>query len=271
MIAETPVPSFPEPPTDLELVGVDADDTLWETEGGFQEIQARFEQLMGPHLATDSVAAAHLEDVERRNLAVFGYGVKGFTLSMIETAIMLSDGAVTGDDIAHILDWSRELLGHTLEPYPGVVEALDLLATSNIRRSILTKGDLFEQESKVAASGLADRFDGVEILPEKDEAHYDAVLRRWGVDPERFLMVGNSVRSDILPVLQLGGWAVWVPSVNQWAHEVAEPPTEHPRFAMARSLWEAVSLLPRERQPGRPASATGLAPARSTARQGRPG
>lgn len=243
--AETTAPTFAEPPTALGLIGVDADDTLWETEGGFQEIQTRFEKLMGPHLEADSLAAAHLEDVERRNLAVFGYGVKGFTLSMIETAIMLSDGAVSGDDIAQILDWSRELLGNALEPYPGVAEALQVLAGHPARSAIVTKGDLFEQESKVAASGLAEHVDGVEILPEKDTLHYEAVLRRWAVAPEEFLMVGNSVRSDILPVLELGGWAIWVPSINEWAHEVADPPLDHPRFAMAPSLGQAVALSAR--------------------------
>ena len=158
---------------------------------------------------------------------------------------MLSDGAVGGDDIARILDWSREMLGNALEPYPGVTEALTLLARTGLRRSIITKGDLFEQETKVAASGLSEWVDGVEILPEKDLAHYNAVLRRWGVDPARFVMIGNSVRSDILPVLELGGWAIWVPSVNQWIHEVAEPPLDHPRFAVAASLGSAVELIGR--------------------------
>jgi putative hydrolase of the HAD superfamily len=243
--AEVPTSWFVEAPRNLDLVGLDADDTLWETEGGFQDIASRFEALMAPYLLADAVAGAHLDDVERRNLAVFGYGVKGFTLSMIETAIMLSDGAVGGDDIARILDWSREMLGNALEPYPGVTEALALLARTGLRRSIITKGDLFEQETKVAASGLSEWVDGVEILPEKDLAHYNAVLRRWGVDPARFVMIGNSVRSDILPVLELGGWAIWVPSVNQWIHEVAEPPLDHPRFAVAASLGSAVELIGR--------------------------
>lgn len=242
MTADVPISTFAEVPHQLDLVGVDADDTLWETEGNFQDIQSRFDTLMAPYLATDALAAEHLEDVERRNLAVFGYGVKGFTLSMIETAIMLSDGAVTGDDIARILDWSREMLGNALDPYPGVVDALVRLTMSGLQRSIVTKGDLFEQETKVAASGLSDFFDGVEILPEKDTAHYIAVLKRWTVEPERFVMIGNSVRSDILPVLELGGWAIWVPSVNQWAHEVAEPPLDHPRFAVATDLGRAVGL-----------------------------
>ncbi|MEZ5380271.1 MAG: HAD family hydrolase [Microthrixaceae bacterium] len=242
MSAEVSVCSFAEPPDRLQLVGLDADDTLWETEGNFQGIQARFETLMSPYLRGDALAAQHLEAVERRNLAVFGYGVKGFTLSMIETAIMLSDGAVTGDDIAHILGWSRELLGDALEPYQGVVEALAALAAHPVQSAIITKGDLFEQESKVAASGLADSVDGVEILPEKDAAHYDAVLRRWEVPADHFVMIGNSVRSDILPVLELGGWAIWVPSANEWAHEVADPPLDHPRFAMAPNLGKAVAL-----------------------------
>ena len=243
MTADAPYQPFADRPGPIGLVGLDADDTLWETEGNFQSVQARFEQLMGPHLAGDALAAAHLEAVERRNLEVFGYGVKGFTLSMIETAIMLSDGAVAGDDIARILDWSREMLTNGLEPYPGVVDALEVLADSGLQRSIITKGDLFEQETKVAASGLSEWFDGVEILPEKDVAHYRSLLRRWGADGERFVMIGNSVRSDILPVLELGGWAIWVPSINQWAHEVAEPPLDHPRFAVAPSLGEAIALL----------------------------
>jgi putative hydrolase of the HAD superfamily len=242
MATDAPFQPFAEALGPVELVGLDADDTLWETEGNFQNIQARFDELMAPYLASNAVAAAHLDDVERRNLEVFGYGVKGFTLSMIETAIMLSDGAVGGDEIARILGWSREMLTNALEPYPGVVDALELLAVSGLQRSIITKGDLFEQETKVAASGLAEWFDGVEILPEKDVAHYRSLLRRWGADGERFVMVGNSVRSDILPVLELGGWAIWVPSANQWAHEVAEPPWDHPRFAVTPSLANAVAL-----------------------------
>ena len=243
MIAAAPYQSFAERLGPVQLVGLDADDTLWETEGNFQNIQARFDALMAPYLASDAVAAAHLDDVERRNLKVYGYGVKGFTLSMIETAIMLSDGAVGGDDIAHILGWSREMLTIALEPYPGVVDALKVLVESGLTRSIITKGDLFEQETKVAASGLADYFDGVEILPEKDVVHYRSLLRRWDVDGEQFVMVGNSVRSDIIPVLELGGWAIWVPSANQWAHEVAEPPLDHPRFAVAPSLGAAVAVI----------------------------
>ena len=243
MTVDVPFQPFADSLGPVALIGLDADDTLWETEGNFQNVQAQFEELMAPYLASDAVAAAHLETVERRNLEVFGYGVKGFTLSMIETAIMLSDGAVAGDDVARIIGWSRDMLTNALDPYPGVVDALEVLADSRLQRSIITKGDLFEQETKVAASGLADWFDGVEILPEKDVAHYRSLLRRWAVDGERFVMIGNSVRSDILPVLELGGWAVWVPSVNQWAHEFAEPPLDHPRFAVAPNLGEAVALV----------------------------
>ena len=180
---------------------------------------------------------------ERKNLRLFGYGVKGFTLSVIETAIELTGGRIGATDIQELIELGKSMLQEPVELLPGVREVVQQLAGSGVRLLLLTKGDLFDQEARIARSGLADFFDEVEVLSEKDEGTYRRTLARYRVPPEEFLMVGNSVRSDVLPVLGLGGAAALVPYPLLWAHETAEAPTDHPRFFQLQSLAELPSLL----------------------------
>ena len=224
---------------DLDLIALDADDTLWHDERFFAELSGKVEQLLG-HYAPGPQLAAQLLETERRNLAVFGYGVKGFGLSLIETAIQISDSAVTAREIDQILAWTRELMDHPIELLPGVTDTLDWLAEVDVRLAVITKGDLFNQESKLASSGLADRFDHVAIVSEKDPATYQRLFDRWGCQPQRCLMVGNSVPSDIAPVLAAGGHAVMVPSGHTWALDARPVPHGVP---VLDRLDELVALL----------------------------
>ncbi|WP_029009159.1 HAD family hydrolase [Azospirillum halopraeferens] len=208
----------------IDTIGFDGDDTLWHNESLFSMTQDRFRTLLG-HAADPETLNRRLLDVERANLRFYGYGIKGFVLSMIETAIDVTDGRVSGHDIATLVAFGKTMLAHPVELLDGVEAALDALAGRH-RLLLITKGDLFDQESKVARSGLAERFAAVEIVSEKDAATYRRILDRHGVDPRRFLMVGNSVRSDVLPVLEAGGHAVHVPYHVTWAHEEAKPPAD---------------------------------------------
>lgn len=221
----------------VELVGIDGDDTLWHSERHFAVTEERFADLLAPWSAGDDVADRLLA-IERGNLEVFGYGVKAFVISMIETAIEVTSGAIPIEGIEAIIGWGKELHSHPMAVLPGVEEAL---ATAVDRRLVLiTKGDLFHQESKVASSGLADRFEAIEIVSEKDSATYAAVLARAGVSPERFVMIGNSVRSDILPVVDLGGRGVHVPHAVTWGHEVSDAEPDDTTWWRAASLGAAL-------------------------------
>lgn len=220
----------------VELVGVDADDTLWHNETVFRLTHARFNTLLAEFAAEDQIEA-RLEEVERRNLALYGYGAKGFTLSMMETALELSDRRVGVDVLAEILDAGREMMRHPVEPLPGVHDALERLA-KRARLVLITKGDLFHQESKLAASGLGSFFSGVEIMSEKTADTYHQAFARHGALPEAALMAGNSVRSDVLAPLEAGAFAALIPYPLVWSHEAAETPHGHPRFRELASLGD---------------------------------
>jgi putative hydrolase of the HAD superfamily len=201
-------------------VGVDADDTLWHNETYFAAAGETFARILAPWTPPGEDVRTRHDAVERRNLELFGYGIKGFTLSMVETALEVSGNRISGEAVAQLLALGREMLAHPVELIDGVEEAVAALA-GRYRLVLVTKGDLFHQEQKVARSGLAEHFERVEIVSEKDEATYAGVLERMGVAPERFCMVGNTVRSDVLPVLALGGHAVQVPYEITWGHEEA--------------------------------------------------
>lgn len=211
----------------IDTIGFDGDDTLWHNESLFSMTQERFRALLA-HSADPAALDRRLLEAERANLRVYGYGIKGFVLSMIETAIAVTDGRVPARDLQSLIEFGKAMLDHPVELLPGVAEVVEALSRTH-RLILVTKGDLFDQESKVARSGLAERFAAVEIVSEKDPATYRRVLARHGIDPARFVMVGNSVRSDILPVLAAGAHAVHVPYAITWAHEEAAPPDEHYR------------------------------------------
>ena len=223
----------------FDLIAFDADDTLWHSEDQYVGTQDRFKQLLAPYHSAEWIDRK-LFDTEMRNLRVFGYGIKGFTLSMIETAIELTEGRISGGEIQGIIDMGREMLNADIRLLDGVAETIAGLA-QRWPLMIITKGDLFDQESKIARSGLGPHFQHVEIVSDKTEAAYAALLKRHQVAPARFLMVGNSLRSDILPVLKLGGQAVYIPYHLTWAHEVV---TETQVGASSYVTLESVRLLP---------------------------
>jgi putative hydrolase of the HAD superfamily len=225
----------------ITTVGLDADDTLWHNESIFRLTQERFRALMAD-VAEPDLLDAHLAAVEGRNLALYGYGVKGFTLSLIETAMDLTGGEPPGRIIADILAAGREMLGHPVEPLPGVEHALAELSDA-YRLVLITKGDLMHQEQKLAASGLGDLFAAVEIVSEKDARTYETVFARHGTGAAEAAMCGNSLRSDVLPALKAGAWAAHVPYPLTWAHEVADAPSGHPRFAELASIGELPGWL----------------------------
>ena len=222
--------------TSVTTVGVDADDTLWHCESLFRLSHQRFIDLLAEHGDTDKIEA-QLTAVEKRNLRVYGYGAKGFTLSMIETALELTDGRVDTRVIREILAVGREMLTEPIEPLPGVEKALATLS-ERYRLILVTKGDLLHQEQKLASSGLGDFFVAVEIVSEKDAGTYRRVFERYGTGAEQAVMAGNSMRSDVLPALEAGCWGALIPYPLVWAHEAAEAPVGHARYVELGSISE---------------------------------
>ncbi|GAB4423816.1 MAG: HAD family hydrolase [Anaerolineae bacterium] len=201
----------------IEVIAFDADDTLWHNESIYHFTQAQFAALLAPYCTPETVEQ-RLYQTEMRNLQHYGYGVKSFTLSMIETAIELSEGKIRGGEIQQIIDFARQMLREPVHLLAGVVETVTALA-KDYRLMVITKGDLFDQESKVARSGLGDRFFAVEVVSVKNAEVYRALLAKHDIAPERFLMVGNSLPSDVLPVAEIGGRAVHIPYHITWQHE----------------------------------------------------
>jgi len=218
----------------LSIIGVDADDTLWHTETVFRLTHKRFNELLSD-FADEEALEARLSAIERENMKAYGYGAKGFTLSMLQTALEVSDGNVSTKVIKELLDAGREMMTHPIEPLPGVEDALKSLKERG-RLVLITKGDLFHQESKLAASGLGSHFSGVEIVSEKTPEIYTRAFARHGGSAETSLMTGNSVKSDILPMLAAGGYAALVPYPLVWEHERAEKPEGHPRYREVETL-----------------------------------
>ena len=219
----------------VTTVGLDADDTLWHNENLFRLTHERFAALLGEHAERETVER-RLAETEARNLRLYGYGVKGFTLSMIETAMELTGGEAPPAVIREILAAGREMLSHPVEPLAGADAALSALSERGLRLVLVTKGDLFDQERKLAASGLGDLFAAVEIVSEKTSAVYARVFERHGTGAAEAVMAGNSVRSDVLPALEAGAFAALVPYPLVWAHEAAEAPRDHPRYRELATL-----------------------------------
>ncbi|TFL17758.1 HAD family hydrolase [Jannaschia formosa] len=222
-------------------IGFDADDTLWHNEAVFRLTQERFADLLRDHAEPDHLMERLLE-AERRNLGHYGFGVKGFVLSMIETAIEVTEARVPAATIADLLAAGREMLRHPVDLMPGAEETVRALAPTH-RLVLITKGDLLDQERKLAESGLGELFDGIEIVSDKTAATYVAAFDRHGDGPGRALMVGNSMRSDVLPALEAGAWGVFCPSEIEWALEAAEPPRDAPRYRRIGTLAELPELI----------------------------
>lgn len=202
----------------FDVIAFDADDTLWPNEHLYIMKRDQFIEMLRPYADPHHIGDT-LDQTEIANLHYYGYGIKSFALSMVETAVHLTNGRVSGETIQAILQFSKEMRDHPVQLFDGVTAVLDTLQP-HYRLMIITKGDLFEQESKIARSGIADRFQYIEVVSEKEAETYDALLHKYGIAPSRFLMVGNSVRSDILPVVAIGGTAVHIPHTSTWAHEL---------------------------------------------------
>lgn len=196
------------------FIAFDADDTLWHNEPIFNFTQSKVADLLADW-ATEGDLGPLINEIERRNLALFGYGAKGFTLSLIETALEVSKGQVPASVIGMILDTGKAMLEHPIDLLPGVEATLQRMSKEH-PLMLVTKGDLFDQESKIARSGLAEYFSTIEIVSEKDPQTYRDLLDRHGIAAERFVMIGNSVKSDILPVVSIGGNAVHIPYDSTW-------------------------------------------------------
>ncbi len=223
-------------------LGFDADDTLWHNEINFERMHESYRALLAQYHDAATVDAALLA-MERRNVPLYGYGVKGFTLSAIETAIHLTDGKISAAEVQRLIELGRALMDYPVEILEGVSETVALLAEQH-PLMLITKGDLRDQERKVAKSGLGKLFRAIEIVSEKDEAAYATILRRHGIAAEKFLMVGNSVKSDILPVLDLGGAGVHIPYHITWALEHATAPTgAEGRFFSIAKMPELPSVV----------------------------
>lgn len=227
----------------IRTIGLDADDTLWHTETLFQETQSRLAEMMCRY-ADERAVQARLQATEIENVKVFGYGIKGFTLSMIETAITLSQGNVTPEEIHEIVGMGKRMLRAPLTLMPHVETVLANL-NRRFRLILITKGDLLDQTNKVDKSGLGEYFEGVEVVSEKDKSSYTAVFDRYEIDPANFMMIGNSIPSDIEPVLNLGGYAVHVPYQITAIHELHDGTIESERFFKAGSLSEVPGLIAR--------------------------
>ena len=225
----------------LTTIGFDADDTLWQNETFFRLTQERFAELLADHAERDHLHARLLA-AERRNLGHYGFGIKGFMLSMIETAIEVTEGRVPATVIGEILATGQEMLSHPIELLPHAGEVVEALA-GRFRLVLITKGDLLDQERKLAQSGLGEMFDAVEIVSNKTPATYAKAFARHGDGPARAMMVGNSMKSDVRPALEAGSWGVFVPHGLTWELEHADAPDGHARFHEIPDLGALPALI----------------------------
>ncbi len=238
------------PPRAFDLIAFDGDDTLWHNERSYRAARQRFQRLLaraGVDLSEAEIEA-RVNRTETANLDYFGYGVSSFALSLMETAIEVTGGRATGGDLGEILEIARHMLTEEIEVFAGARDVLAALSPA-YPLMLVTKGDLLHQTSKLDRSGLKDCFDHIEVVSAKTPDVYRRILDRHGVDPARFLMVGNSLRSDVLPVVEAGGWAVHVPAALTWSHEHADPPDHaRPRYFEVPALADLAPLVQRLEQ-----------------------
>ena len=226
----------------IQVIGFDADDTLWVNETYFLETEQKLHLLLAPYVDGETVSA-ELFRTESRNMPLYGYGVKAYILSVLETAIRITGGKVPASVLEQILALGKEQLTKPVELLDGVEETLNALV-GRYRLIVVTKGDLLDQEQKLRRSGIEHLFHHVEIMSDKTDREYRLLLKHLDIRPEEFLMIGNSVRSDILPPLELGSYAVHIPYHTTWEHEKVDEPVVIPRFFTVDSLWDIISLLP---------------------------
>lgn len=226
----------------IEIIAFDADDTLWHNETLYLHAQTRFKQLLSDYHKPEWIGQ-RLDEIEMHNIRYFGYGIKSFALSMIETAIELTQGRIAGKEIQKILDIAKQMLTAEVNLFEQAEETLALLSTK-YELMLITKGDTFEQTRKVARSGLTRYFRYIEIVVDKTPEAYRGLLEKYKLDPTRFLMVGNSIKSDILPVIEMGGQAVYIPYAQTWVHEtVFDPSTRESEYIELENLGQLPAYL----------------------------
>ncbi len=225
----------------LKVIAFDADDTLFVNEPYFQEVEQKFCALLSDYLSQQGLSQ-ELFRVEIENLDLYGYGIKGYTLSMIEAAMKISNKTISMDIVEKIIDYGKELLQKPIVLLDGVEETLAALQ-GKYKLIVATKGDLKDQQSKLHRSGLGHYFHHIEVMADKQEVNYEKLLKRLEIAPEEFFMIGNSLKSDVLPVLGIGGYAVHVPYHTTWAHERVDHKVEHPRFKTLEKIMDVVPLL----------------------------
>jgi putative hydrolase of the HAD superfamily len=225
----------------LTTIGFDADDTLWHSERAFRLTEDRFAELLADYVDASDLSRRLLE-TEKRNLHYYGFGRKGFVLSMIETAIEVTEGNVPTEILRALIELGREMAAHPIEILPGVRETLERTA-ERYRIVLITKGDLLDQEQKLARSGLGELFQAVEIVSDKSPLTYQRIFARHGDGAQRSMMVGNSLRSDIIPAIEAGSWGVFIPHELTWAMEHADAPEDAPRFRQLDRIGELPGLL----------------------------
>jgi len=226
---------------DIQVIAFDADDTLWVNEPYFQEIEHKFCALLEDYLPHHDVMK-ELFKTEMDNLKLYGYGVKGFMLSMVETALRVSDHKVPHAIIEKAIRYGKELLDKPIELLDGVQEVLDTLK-GKYKLVVATKGDLLDQERKLSRSGIEHYFHHIEIMSDKKESDYRKLIRHLDIDPQHFLMIGNSLKSDVIPVLSVGGHGIHVPYHTTWAHEKTDEKVEHPKFRHLHSIKDVLTFL----------------------------
>jgi len=227
---------------DIKVIAFDADDTLWVNEPYFQETEEKFCELMAPYLSRHTLSQ-ELFKTEIDNLRLYGYGIKGYILSMIEAALKISNHTISNEVVSKIIQYGKELLEHPIELLDGVEDVLGSLK-GRYKLVVATKGDLLDQRRKLHNSGLGDYFHHIEVMSDKQEADYTDLVKRLDIKPEEFLMIGNSLKSDVLPVLGIGAHAIHIPFHTTWAHEKIDHKVEHERMRSLERIAEVLNLFP---------------------------
>jgi len=225
----------------LKVIAFDADDTLFVNEPYFQETEEKFCALLSDYLSSQGLSQ-ELFRVEIANLDLYGYGIKGYTLSMIEAAMNISNNTISIEIIQKIIEYGKELLQKPIELLDGVEETLAQLH-GKYKLIVATKGDLKDQQSKLHRSGLGHYFHHIEVMADKQELNYEKLLKRLEIDASEFFMIGNSLKSDVLPVLAIGGYAVHIPFYTTWEHEKISHKVEHPNFKALEKITEVLPIL----------------------------
>ena len=225
----------------IKVIGFDADDTLWVNEPYYREAEEEFIQLVSSYGVNGNIAGA-LFETEISNLRLYGYGIKAFMLSLVECAIQLTDGGVSSRDLSRIIGIGKSMLECPIELLDDVKHVLHSLAP-HYRLIVATKGDLLDQERKMRRSGIADYFHHIEVMSDKKELQYVQLLKHLDIAPEAFLMIGNSLKSDIIPPLELGAWGVYVPYHTTWAHEEVDQEPQSKRFFQVEQLHQVLNLI----------------------------